>query len=470
MNSRVKEFIKNFSMVIAGNIFSMLIAVTVTFLVPHFFSSEAYSYFQLENLYCGYIWIISLGWNDGLYVKFGGAKRSEIGCGKVSSQFMALVIYLIASGCIIASIFSSRFETSEKRFVFYMALISVTVEIVTCSVTNLLQATNSMKQYAKITILDRGYYFCFVVMLLFLDIRDFYHLIAVDIISKCITLFIVLYSGRDFVFGKPQDIKQVLADIKDILSIGINISMASYASRMINNIVQLVIENMWGLLIFGKVALTLSISNMFTKFVSAVSVVIFPVLRRAEGKSRENAYYVLNTFLMTVMLGIFCFYLPARKLLELWLPEYKESLHYMAILLPISLFETKTVMLVNTYLKIMRKEKEILYCNLITVLLSIVLSFMGAVLFHNLIMTVSMIVVLLAFRCMLEEYRLSKYISIPKNNCSEIIMCLTFIATSWGLKNFVGMLLYLCVYAVYLYLSRDRIKDLYFYLKSLCGK
>ena len=61
-----------------GNFYSLFVSTLMTFLIPRIFSEETYSYFQLENLYCGYLWIASLGINDGLYIKYGGKERKEI--------------------------------------------------------------------------------------------------------------------------------------------------------------------------------------------------------------------------------------------------------------------------------------------------------------------------------------------------------------------------------------------------------
>lgn len=470
MNKKLVEFIKNFSIVMMGNVYSIFISVIVTFLIPRSFGKEAYSYFQLENLYCGYVWIMSLGWNDGLYIKFGGEERKNINKSQISSQIAALTCYLSFMGICLAFIFGYAASTNEKRFVLWMALTSVIIEIITISIINIIQATNSMKQYAKIIIFDRSCYMLLVILLLIFRALDFRYLIFADIFSKVFTLCLALFEGRDFLFAEIQDFARIWKDIKELVSIGISISLASYASRLINNIIQLAIENVWGLLTFGKVALTLSISNMFTKFVAAVSAVLFPTLRRTEGQRRVEVYNILNIFLTTVMLGIFCFYLPVKYILEFLLPGYSESLYYMAILLPISLFETKVMMLINTYFKIIRKEREILYCNVTTVCLSVLLAFVGAYVLRGLTFTVGMIVVLLAFRCFLEELRLEKYLPIQSNYCIELLMCIVFIFTSWWIGDIQGTVIYFCIYLIYLYIQRKNIKDALLYVRKIARK
>ncbi len=42
----------------------------------------------------------------------------------------------------------------------------------------------------------------------------------------------------------------------------------------------------------------------------------------------------------------------------MWLPEYADSLQYMGILFPIVIYEGRMSLLINTYLKTIRKEKQ----------------------------------------------------------------------------------------------------------------
>ena len=158
MNKKLVEFIKNFSIVMMGNVYSIFISVIVTFLIPRSFGKEAYSYFQLENLYCGYVWIMSLGWNDGLYIKFGGEERKNINKSQISSQIAALTCYLSFMGICLAFIFGYAASTNEKRFVLWMALTSVIIEIITISIINIIQVFGAGLAIIMLVILGIQYF------------------------------------------------------------------------------------------------------------------------------------------------------------------------------------------------------------------------------------------------------------------------------------------------------------------------
>ena len=457
MNQRFRSFAKSFSFVMTGNLYSLLISTLVTFIIPRYFTKETYSYFQLENLYCGYIWLISIGWTDGYYIKYGGEKREDLNKSKISSLISVTSIYSIIVSIILVSVIISTNLESSKKYVFIMAAISVCIEIITNSLANMLQATNSMKQYAAITIIDRTTYTFFVLALILTKCTNFKYLILVDIISKVFLLINGIFMCRDFLFGKIIYNKELFQNVKEIISVGISVSLASYASKLINSITQFAIEQKWGLLTFGKVALTLTISNAFTKFVSAVSLVLFPTLRRTSKENQISVYNALSTLLSLLMLTLFVFFIPMKMILGFILPNYADSLQYIAILLPISLFETKVTMLINTYLKIIRHEKDILFSNVFSVALCTILVLISSMVFNNLNLTLVSIVIVLAFRCYFAEYRLSKHIDIDKFKIDIFIMAVLFIISNWVIGGFIGTGVYVLGFILYLLKNRSDI-------------
>src|SRR5690606_17481692 len=104
----------------------------------------------------------------------------------------------------------------------------------------------------------------------------------------------------------------------------------------------------------------------------------------------------LRNSLMVILFGVLFLYFPVYKLLAIWLPQYKDSLTYMAILFPMCLFEGKMSLLVATYLKVLRKEKTLLKINIITLVVSILLTFVSIYLLRNLNLAVLSILVLIA--------------------------------------------------------------------------
>ena len=77
-------------------------------------------------------------------------------------------------------------------------------------------------------------------------------------------------------------------------------------------------------------------------------------------------------------------YYPLKEMLSWWLPQYADSLIYMSVLFPVCLFESKVGLLINTYLKSLRKEALMLKINLISLGVAAIITFFTIEVLHDL--------------------------------------------------------------------------------------
>lgn len=245
--------------------------------------------------------------------------------------------------------------------------------------------------------------------------------------------------------------------------------LSNIASLLIIGVVRLGIEGFWDVETFGKVSLTLSISNLMLVFINAIGLIMFPVLRRVDRNKLPDIYKTLRDFLMVIMFGTLTIFYPLRAILGLWLPEYTDSLLYMGILFPISIYEGKMSLLINTYLKTMREEKAMLKINTVTLILSVILTAVTTIIFENLNLAVLSIVILLLFRSIIAEIYLSKImrISVARDILLEISMTLFFIINAWFGEAWSGLVPYIFAYIIYLLIKKNDIINLKTKLKTL---
>ena len=85
-------------------------------------------------------------------------------------------------------------------------------------------------------------------------------------------------------------------------------------------------------------------------------------------------YKCIREVFVPVTYSLLLLYTPVKMMLNLWLPDYSESLTYMGILFPMVIYEGRMALLVSTYLKTIRKEKLILLSNIVTLVGSTILS------------------------------------------------------------------------------------------------
>ena len=95
---------------------------------------------------------------------------------------------------------------------------------------------------------------------------------------------------NDVVFVKLASPKEIAEEAKELVGCGFKLLFASLASQLIIGIVRFAVEQEWGTVVFGKISLTLSMSNMLITCISAVSVVLFPVLKKMDYKRLSEVY------------------------------------------------------------------------------------------------------------------------------------------------------------------------------------
>ena len=469
MNNKAIHFIRNFSYTLLSNLISLIISVLVVLIVPKIVGVEEYGYWQLYMFYSAYVGFMQFGWNDGIYLRYGGSKYSDLDKSLFFSQFWMLALSQIIIASII--IMSSVYFVSEvnKQYIFIMVALCLIIMGVRVMLLFILQATNRIKEYAQITVIDKLMYVSILVVFLLLGVKEYKILILADLAGKFLSLIFSIYCCRDFVFSKISTFYFSFSETLENIRVGSKLMLANIASMLIIGIVKFGIEQTWGVSTFGKVSLTLSISNMMMVFINAVGIIMFPILRRTSQDKLLSIYSVMREVLMVTSLGMFILYYPIKTIMAAWLPQYAESLLYMALVFPIFIYEAKMALLINTYLKTLRREKFMLQVNIITMLISLIMTFIATKIFNNLDMAVANIVVLLAFRSVLSELYLTKELklNVVKDILFEILLTVVFILSGWFVNSQYTILIYGVAYIAYLIVKKNDILNTMTSLKLL---
>lgn len=456
----VKRIIKNLSASIMANGINMALSILLVLIVPKILGVREYSYWQLYTFYTTYIGFFHFGVVDGIYLKFGGADYKKLDKNYFNRQFWILVLieFIVFMIILLCSLYFV--DNVDKQFILSMTGFACLLYLPRVLLQYILQATNRIVEYANNQILEKVLYAILVITLLLLGVKDYKALIASDMISKGVTLILLVYICRDFIFLGFHNIRLAINEAISNATIGIKLLFSNIASMLITGIVRFSIENQWSVEVFGKLSLTMTASNLLMIFIGAVSVIIYPVLRKVSRDNMPKIYEALRCMLMIPVFGLLLIYYPAKVCLTVWLPQYAESLKYMALLFPICVFESKMSMLGTTYLKALRKEKQIMYINIVAMIVTGILSLLLAFTFHNLTLTVLILPIMLAFRSVCGELIVMREIRINvfKDIVLEIGLATIFVVFSWNIQSFFSTLIYMITYILYLLIKKEDIR------------
>ncbi|MNP45824.1 hypothetical protein D3C76_1397770 [compost metagenome] len=125
-------------------------------------------------------------------------------------------------------------------------------------------------------------------------------------------------------------------------------------------------------------------------------------------------------------------------------------------------------MLCTTYLKVMNKERTLLKINVLSMIISLVLSLMGGYVFKNINLIIIFMVVTIAIRSAVAEVYLSKLMDmvVIKSIVYEMSLAVIFVASTWFLRSSTSFVIYFVVYSIYIFTKRKDINEI---RKSISG-
>lgn len=451
------QLIKNISYSFLANLISLTVAVVMTLVVPKFISVYEYGIWQLFLFYFYYIGFFHFGWEDGIYLRYAGQRFSDLNRNVLSGQFYGIIFSQLLIAILLWVLAPCFIQDSVKvRVIRYTALLIPFVNFNNlCNF--IMQISNRIKDYAKLLLTEQIVFFVLVlVFLLVLNYKSFIYLYSAKVISVACVTGLGVFLCNSILCASIPTLPAVLSEAKENISVGIKLMFANVAGMLIIGIVRYGISIGWDVGTFGKISLTLNISNFLLVFINAIGVAFFPMLKQMDSRKLSALFSDIRTGLSMVLVAALMVYYPLKAFLVWWLPHYADSLIYMAILFPVCLFESRMQLLCTTYLKSMRQEALLLKINVISVVSSILITMLSVVVFHNLTLAVVSILLLYAFRCLLAEYWLRKLLGCKTNRyvAMELALVMLFTVTGWFVNSWVCTAIYMAGYMLYLYINR----------------
>ena len=307
---------KNISYSFIANITSMLISVLMIIFMPKILEVQDYSIWQLYVFYSSYLGFFHFGWLDGIYLRYGGYEFEKLDKLKFSNQLYSLFLFeAIITFILLSYVYFELSDLLQKEVLIYVSLLLLPVILYTFS-SFILQITNRIKEYAKLILFERLIFVCFVVLYLLCGFRSYIGLFYIDLLGKILAMLFGIYLIKGILVFNFTDFTDVIAEIYENISVGSKLLFANIASMLILGIIRFGISQYWDVVTFGKVSLALSIANFLMVFINAVSVVLFPALKRINDDELRVVYQKIDIVLTVILLGALALYYPLKYILN----------------------------------------------------------------------------------------------------------------------------------------------------------
>ncbi|TEB14252.1 Polysaccharide biosynthesis protein [Pelotomaculum sp. FP] len=460
--SVLRKFANNLMFAFGAQGISLFLSILMSLVVPKILGVEEFGYWQLFLFYSNYIGFFHFGLNDGLYLRHGGKEYKELNHSLIGSQFWAAVATqtIIAIGIVLYA--CNYTDDSQRKFV----LITTGIHLILFNASNylgyLFQAINDTRRYSISIMVDKIVFIISVLGLLIAGINRFELFVALYLVSRLLSLIYCVYYGKEIVFAHLSKITTTVREAKINIYVGIFLMLSNISSQLIIGSGRWTIDTVWGIEAFGKFSFSLSLTAFVLLFINQISMVMFPALRKTNGENQKKVYRSVRDVLSIMLPAVLIFYLPLKLVIGIWLPQYKESLEILVVLLPVCTYSAKMQLLSNTYLKVLRKEKVLFFINLSAVFISMSLSLIGAYIIGNIYVIGIFMLVATACRSIMADLFLSRMMrfNIIQDLIAECMLVFIFVLAFSCLQNFMAFTAYLFAYMLFFAAFRKKFKGI----------
>lgn len=452
----------NLSVAVIAQLIVLGMSLLQSFLVPKLLNVEEFGYWQLFVFYASYTGFFTLGINDGVYLVLGGKTRGEIDKRSVESQFLvALTIQVVI--CAVCLVFAFCYVGEQsRRYVLVATAAYLLLYNMSGFLGYLFQAMNETRLFSYSTMISRGLYLVPLVCMLAFKVGTFIPYVVFYVAVQGIALLYCVLMARDILRTKPYGVKRSIGESFASARVGIVLMLSNIASMLILGVLRFVVDEHWGIEVFGEVSFALQLVSLFIVFATQLAMVLFPALRQFDRFRLADVYTLIRSVLTLGLPFAYLLYFPVEAAVGWWLPQYKTSLYYLSVLLPICLFDCKMNLVGTTFFKVLRQEKRLLLVNVLSVAVSGILVMVATYVFNDLIAAIASTVVVICFRSTLSEVLLGRYFGYFRSGSvvGEIVLSIAYLVLVINLSGLVAAAGFFLFYCAYILVNRKDVLSL----------
>lgn len=369
-------FANNFIFVFGSQVIVLISGFIKALVIPVLLGLSDYGYWQIYVFYTVYIGVFTLGYGDGLYLNYGGYKLGQLPLNRIRAA-NALYFLMLVLGAVALMAFSTIITDPQRQIAYLAIAANVAVLGITSNISLTLQATNELKGYALVNLADKVFFTVALIALFRDDFQTFEYLIAADLGAKIIVMTFLFFRYRQLFIGPVARLADGVKEFVYNLSTGIQLLIANLSGMLVLGIGRIIVEYSGALVSYAYYAFAVSLANVALISINALSIVIYPTLRR-QPKEEYIIYFNKTTRAYTVfILVMLTGYFPATIFVELVATQYISVIHFLNAIFVITALQGKMQLVNNTYYKALRLEWPMLVANVTSLLIATILSLAG---------------------------------------------------------------------------------------------
>ena len=308
---------KNMLYVLGANFTSLIINVVSNIILPKYLSIETYAYIKTYVLYISFAGIFAFGYNDGMYLKYGGMDlkkipKKDLGDNFINYMIMELMAFIVL---LTVGIFSDN-----------MILVAFAFGMIASNMIgylkSLYQGTGEFKDYGKTLNIEKIALFLGNIILLFVMKSDnyMYYIWIQVVVNIAIMIYLCLRLQKRLSFIQKGRIQ--LMEFQNNIRSGYILMLGNFSNIFFTGINRWFAKLFMGTTPFAMLSFAVSMENVLNVFTTPITISLYNYL--CKGYTKE---WLLKIKRLILVWGFFVIAaaFPAKFILENYLVKYTDA-------------------------------------------------------------------------------------------------------------------------------------------------
>jgi len=317
--------------VLVANVINLVFSLITNFVLPKFLSVDSYAAIKTYQLYVSYAGAISLGYVDGMYLKYGGKNFNEIDRSDLNTNLSTLRIFqffmttlMVAIGCVM------------EDFIFIAFALTILSFNMIGYFKSLYQAIGEFGKYGRIINVTAGATFAINMVILFIAHTDnyYWYLIAYVLLNMVIWIVMEWYIS----VGCKQKFsyfKFYFSELFTNIKMGFLLMCGNLSSIVLTSLDQWFVKALLDTLAFAQFAFAVTMENFVNVAIAPVTITLYNYF--CQNQDEKDIRKVRNYIMLFAATIVACAF-PAKFILEVYLTQYLDATKVMFYLFASQIF------------------------------------------------------------------------------------------------------------------------------------
>ena len=449
-----KKTVKSIIGVAISNITTIIAGIIIGFVIPKVTEVEGYGFYKTFTLYVSYAGLFSLGIIDGIVLEYGGVDYKDYNRPFFRSIFKWYSIIHIFWALVLIAI-SIGFHDANYSFIIIMIAIYMYFGNMVGYFQQISQITQRFKEFSTAKMIQSamkvlGGLIMVAVYFLTKELVDYRLYVVLSTLGFVIVTagYLVIY--RQIVFGEADTLSSTRKHVIYLAKIGFPLLVANLCSTLILTLDRQFVNLLFPNSEYAVYAFAYNMLSLVTVATSAISTVLYPVLKRTTEETLQKNYTNLISIMLTFVYGALLAYFPLCKFIEWFLPKYIDSLPIFRVIFPGLAISSAVHVIMHNYYKTLGRNIVYFRKSIVTLLISAAANAVAYVIFKTTIsISVASIFTMIIWYLYVEQffvknYKYNRWLNFAYMMVMMAAFYLVTIISNWIISG----LLYLVAYIV----------------------